>query len=163
VSTEPTALWLDWDGLHEYQQNRPPFLMLDEATEVVPGVSARGYKQLSGDEFWFPVHFPGNPMMPASLQIEAIVQLAALTVLTLPGNKGQLVYLAGATNLKFARRVVPGDRLDFDTKLLTWKRGIGTCSGTASVGGELASQGEFRIVMPSILDQFRVQAPPPNA
>lgn len=152
-----SAITLDVEGLHEYQQNRHPFLMIDAATEVVPGVSAKGCKRLTSDDWWFPVHFPGDPMMPASLQIEAMVQLCALTVLTLPGNRGKLVYLSAATNLRFTRKVIPGDLLELDTKLLTWKRGVGTCSGTGSVAGELACAADFRIVMPSILDQYRVR------
>jgi len=93
------SLKLDLDGLYEYQQNRPPYLMIDAADEVIPGVSARGYKKLSQKDWWFEVHWPGNPNMPGMLQIEALVQLGALTVLTLPGNKGKVVYLSAANKL----------------------------------------------------------------
>jgi 3-hydroxyacyl-[acyl-carrier-protein] dehydratase len=133
------VLRLDLGGLHAYQQNRHPYLLIDAADEVVPGVSASGHKTL------------------AMLQIEAMVQLCALTVLTLPGNKGKVVYLASATNLKFSRKVVPGDRLDLETQLRSWKRGIGVCSGVGSVGGKTACRADFTIVMPAILQAYKVR------
>ena len=105
------ALRLDLQGIHEYQQNRHPFLFVDFVEEVIPGMSAKGYRDLTPEDWFFAVHFPGEPMMPGMLQIEALVQLCALNVLTLPGKKGELVYLTGADNLKFAKKVVPGDRL----------------------------------------------------
>jgi len=155
--SEMESLSLDLAGLHEYQQNRHPYLLIDAAEEVVPGVSARGHKQLIPDEWFFPVHFPGDPMMPAMLQIEAMVQLSALMVLTLPENKGKVMYLASANNLKFSRKIVPGDRLDLETQLLSWRRGLGRCSGTGSVNGETACRAEFTIVMPDLLDRYRVK------
>ena len=150
------TLRLDLIGLHEYQQNRHPYLLVDAADEVVPGVRAKGHKDLTENDWFFPVHFPGNPMMPAMLQMEAMVQLGALTVLTLPGNKGKVVYLASANNLKFSRKVVPGHRFEIEAKLLSWKRGVGTCSGTGSVQGEIACRADFTIVLPDVLDQYRV-------
>ena len=152
------SLTLDLNGLHEYQQNRHPYLLIDAADEVVPGVSAKGHKQLTAEDWFFPVHFPGNPMMPAMLQIEAMVQLSALTVLTLDGNKMKVMYLASANNMKFSRKIVPGDRFDIETKLLSWRRGIGRCSGIGSVSGETACRADFVIVMPDLLNQYRVNA-----
>ena len=68
-------LKLDIKGLHEYQQNRYPYLLIEYAEEIVPGKSARGYKDLTIDDWWFDVHFPGDPNMPGALQMEAMVQL----------------------------------------------------------------------------------------
>ncbi len=149
-------LKLNVNEIHEYEQNRPPYRMIDFAEEVIPGISAKGYKLLNEDEWFFPVHFPGDPNMPGMLQIEALVQMCALTVLTLNGNKGKVVYLLSANNIKLKRKVLPGDRLYLDTKLLSWKRGIGNCTGTGSVNGEISCQADFQIVMPDILKQFRV-------
>lgn len=149
-------LRLDYHGLHEYQQNRYPYLLIDVAEEVIPGVSAKGFKHLSNNEWFFDVHFPGDPNMPGMLQIEAMVQLAALTVLTLPNNKGKVAYLTGAKNLKFVRKVVPGDKLEFETELLSWKRGMGRCKGRGTVGGALACAAEFSLVMPSILEEYAI-------
>ena len=82
-------LILDKKAILEFQQNRPPYLMIDHATEVVPGVSSRGYKDLKKDEWFFEVHWPNDPNMPGMLQVEAMTQMAALAILTLPGNKGK--------------------------------------------------------------------------
>ena len=79
-------------------------MLIDGANEVKPGKSAKGYKNLSVDDWWFDVHWPGDPNMPGMLQIEALVQLGALTVLTLPGNKGKIVYLLSASKLKFIKK-----------------------------------------------------------
>ena len=94
--------------------------------------------------------------MPGMLQIESLVQMAALTVLTLPGNKGKVVYLTSASNLKFSRKIVPGERLSIETRLLSWQRGIGNCSGTGSVNGQIACRADFTIVMPELLNEYRV-------
>ena len=95
---------LDIDGIKEFQQNRYPYLLIDYANEIIPGKSAAGYKDLRLDDWWFKVHFPGDPNMPGALQMEAIVQLGALMVTTLPGNKGKIVYLTSANNLKFKKK-----------------------------------------------------------
>ena len=88
----------------KYQQNKPPYLMIDEAEEVIPGKSAKGYKYLDPSEWFFKVHWPTDPNMPGMLQIESLVQMCALSLLTLPGNKGKLVYIISANNLVFKRK-----------------------------------------------------------
>jgi len=145
------SLSLDMDGLFAYQMNRPPYLMMDRAEEVIPGKSARGYKDLPPDTWFFECHFPGDPNMPGMLQVEALVQMAALTVLSQPGNKGKIVYLTNVKNIILRRKVVPGDRYYMDTELISWRRGIGKCVGTGSVNGETACKAEFGIVMPDVL------------
>jgi 3-hydroxyacyl-[acyl-carrier-protein] dehydratase len=150
-------LKLDLNGLYEYQQNRPPYLMIDAADEVIPGVSARGYKKLSQNDWWFEVHWPGDPNMPGMLQVEALVQMSALSVLTLPGNKGKVVYLISANNIKLSKKVLVGDCFEIETQLLSWKRGLGHCVGTGSVNGEIACKAEFNIVMPDLIKEYRVK------
>ena len=125
-SEEIKKLSLDIHGIHEYQQNRHPYLLIDYAEEIIPGKSARGYKDLSLDDWWFDVHFPDDPNMPGALQMEAMVQLGALMVTTLPANKGEIVYLT-SDKLKLIRKVIPCDRFNIETKLKSWKRGMGTC------------------------------------
>ena len=150
-------LRLDLIGLHEYQQNRYPYLLIDVAEEVIPGKSAKGYKNLSINDWWFEVHFPGDPSMPGGLQIEAMVQLGALMVTTLPGNKGKVVYLTSANNLKLMKKILPGDRFDIETELLRWKRGLGSCTGAGYVNGEKVCGIDFNIVMPHILEEYKVK------
>ena len=150
------ALRLDMNGILEYQRNRFPYLMVDVATEVVPGRSAKGYKNLTANDWFFDCHWPGDPNMPGMLQVEALVQLSALTVLTLPGNKGKVVYIVSANKLKFARKVLPGDCFSMVCELKSWSRGVGRCTARATVDDELACTAEFNFVMPDILDKYRV-------
>ena len=96
---------LDKKAILEYQQNRPPYLMIDFADEIIPGVSAKGYKELKAEEWFFKVHWPNDPNMPGMLQIEALVQICALSILSLPGNKGKVLYLTTANNLNFIKKI----------------------------------------------------------
>lgn len=140
----------------QYQQNREPYLMIDVAEEVVPGVSARGYKHMRPDMYFFPCHFPGDPSVPGLLQVEAIVQMSALALVTLPGNKGRVCYLASADQLKFKKKVLPGSRFDIETRVISFKRGIAKLEGRGHVGGELACQAAFELVLPDLLNAYRV-------
>ena len=148
---------LDIKGIHKYQQNRFPYLLIEVAEEIIPGKSARGYKNLTMDDWWCEVHFPDDPNMPGALQMEAIVQLGALMVTTLPGNKGKVVYLTSANNLKLIKKILPGVRLDLETELLSWKRGLGKCFGAGYVNGEKVCSLDFNIVMPHILEEYKVK------
>ena len=151
-------LRLDINGLYEYQQNRYPYLLIDIAEEVIPGVSAKGYKNLTKDDWFFKCHFEGDPNMPGLLQIESLVQMAALSVVTLPNNKGKIVYLTSANNLKFKKKILIGDKLNIETKLTSWKRGVGECFGQGFVNSQLACQANFGIIVPDILNKFKVNS-----
>ena len=140
----------------EYQQNRDPYLMIDYVEEVVPGKFANGYKDLKEDWF-FKVHWPKDPNMPGMLQIEALVQMAALTILTMPENKGKVVYLVSADNLKFKKKIIPGDRLKIETKLISWKRGMGNCTGKGTVNGEVACSADFSLILPDKVKNYSVK------
>ena len=150
------SMKLDIKGILEYQQNRYPYLLVDVVEEVIPGVSAKGYKNLSINDWFFDCHFPGDPNMPGMLQIEALVQLNALAILTLDGNKGKVAYLSSASNLKWSRKIVPGDRLDMDTKLVSFKRGVSSSTGVGSVNGELTCKADFTLILPHIMDEYKV-------
>ncbi len=152
------SLKLDMAGILDYQKNRFPYLMIDAAEEIIPGKSARGFKQLTDDDWFFECHFPGDPNMPGMLQIEALVQMSALAIVTLPGNKGKVCYLTSADKLLFKRKIIAGDRLDIETTVVSFKRGIAKCAGTGRVDGQLACKAEFSFVVPDIIEGFRVNA-----
>jgi len=157
METETTPLRLDMQGILEYQMNRFPYLMIDIAEEVIPGVSAKGYKHLTANDWFFECHFPGDPNMPGMLQVEAMVQMSALAIVTLPGNKGRVCYLTSADKLKWKRKIVAGDRFDIETEILSFKRGIVRARGSGSVAGEPACEAEFNMVVPSIIEEFRIK------
>ena len=91
--------------------------MIDEATEIVPGEYSNGFKKLNTDEWFFKVHWENDPNMPGMLQVEALVQMAALAILTLPGNKGKVMYLTSANNLIFKKKIIPEMTLKIETKV----------------------------------------------
>ena len=107
--------------------------MIDFAEEVIPGKSAEGYKDLKKMKWFFKVHWKNDRNIPGMLQIESLVQMSALILLTLPENKGKIMYLTAANNLKFIKKIIPGDRLYIDTKIKSYKRGMAMCEGFGMV------------------------------
>lgn len=130
--------------------HRYPFLLVDRVTELEAGRYAKGYKNLSNNEEFFNGHFPGNPIMPGVLQVEALAQLGAVAVLSLEEYKDKLAVFAGIDSVRFKRQVVPGDRLDMEVEITQLRRGIGKGKAKAFVDGELCVEGEilFALVDP---------------
>jgi 3-hydroxyacyl-[acyl-carrier-protein] dehydratase len=148
---------LNLKEIEEYQQNRDPYLFLDYVTEVVPGVSSKGYKDLKNDEWFFKVHWPKDPNMPGMLQVESIVQTCALSILTLPGNKGKVVYLVSANNLKFTKKILPNNRIYMETKVLNFKRGLATCEGVIIMNNEIVCKAEFNLILPDEIKKYNLK------
>ena len=96
--------------------------MIDHVDEVIPGKSAKGYKNLTMNEWFFPSHFPDEPNMPGALQLESMAQMLTIAITTLPGNKGQTTRFI-STNLKFHKEIVPGDKMVIETQVTFWSRG----------------------------------------
>ena len=148
---------LDKKKILEYQQNRSPYLMIDFAEEVIPGKSAKGYKDLNNDEWFFKVHWAGDPNMPGMLQIEALVQMCALSILSLPGNKGKVVYLTSANNMKFIKKIIPNSRLYIETKIKSFKRGLAICEGVGLVEKNLVCKAEFNLILPDEIKKYNLK------
>lgn len=148
---------LDKKSIYEYQQNREPYLMIDYATEVVPGVSSSGYKDFKSSEWFFKVHWPKDPNVPGMLQIEALVQMSALAILSLPGNKGKVVYLTSATNLKFLKKIVPNTRLYIKTNIKSFKRGMANCCGEGIIENQLACKADFNLILPDEIKKYNLR------
>ena len=144
---------LNSEELQEYQPNRYPFLMIDYVTEVEPGKFAKGYKNLTNNEWYFPVHFPGGPNMPGALQLEAMAQMLTVAVTTQEGLKGKVTHALEHT-VRFKKEVLPGEQLFIDAEILSWRRGI--CKGQAKgyTNGEVACEANMLITIPDILEQF---------
>ncbi len=123
--------------------HRYPFLLIDRITECVPGKYSKGYKNLTMNEPFFQGHFPGNPIMPGVLQTEALAQLGAGILMTLPEYKGKLVVYAGIDNCRFKSIVRPGDRLDMYVELTKIRGPIIKAHGQAHVGEKLAMEADM--------------------
>ena len=145
---------LNKNDILEYQQNRDPYLMIDCVEELEPGKFANGYKYLSKNEWFFKVHWPKDPNMPGMLQIESLVQMCAMSILTLPGNKGKVMYLTSATNLKFIKKIVPETRLDIKTKIKSYKRGLAICEAIGLVNDQIACKADFNLILPEEIKKY---------
>ena len=121
--------------------HRDPFLFLDEVLELEPGVRVVARKQVRGDEWFFPGHFPGRPIMPGVIIVEALAQAGAVAVLSVEENRGRLALFAGIDDVRFKRIVRPGEELTLECDLETVRGPIGKGKARASVGGELAVRG----------------------
>ena len=141
------TLKLNKEEILYYQKNRDPFLMIDIATEIVPGKKANGYKYLKKDEWFFKVHWPEDPNMPGALQVEALTQMGALTILTLDGNQGKLIYVVAADKVKYKKKIIQEDELYIETQLISWKRGIGIIKAESFVDNKPACSGIFTLVL----------------
>ena len=148
---------LNKEQIFEYQQNRPPYLMIDFAEEVIPGKSAKGYKDFKEDEWFFKVHWPRDPNVPGMLQIEALVQMSALSILSLPGNKGKVMYLTSANNMKFIKKIIPNTRLDIETRIKSFKRGLAICEGIGLVKKEIVCKAEFNLILPEEIKKYNLK------
>jgi len=144
---------LDANELQRFQPNRYPFLMIDHIEWVVPGVGAKGHKNLTLNEWYFPKHFPGAPNMPGALQLEAMAQMLTVAITTLPGLKGKVTH-ALEHKVRFKKEVLPGQTLHLETTVLSWKRGICKGKGVGYTDGEVACEADMLITIPDILDQY---------
>lgn len=123
--------------------HRYPFLLVDKIVEIEYGKRAIGIKNVTVNEPFFQGHFPGNPIMPGVLIVEAMAQVGAVSILGMEQNKGKLAVFAGIDNMRFRRQVVPGDTLRMEVEMLVFKRGIGKAKAEAYVGDEMAASGEL--------------------
>ena len=127
--------------------HRRPFLFIDEVTELVEGESAVGTWSLSGDEWFFPGHFPGRPTLPGVLMCEAIAQLGAYVVLSNHKYVGKLPLFGGLDSARFRRQVGPGDQLRLEVTLGKMSARAGKGSGRAVLNGDVACECELFFVL----------------
>ena len=127
--------------------HRYPFLLVDRITECVPGKYAKGYKNLTMNEGFFQGHFPGNPIMPGVLQLEAIAQCSAPVLMTMPEFAGKLTLYAGADNVRFKNIVRPGDRFDMEIELTKVKGPICKAHGIGRVDGKVCIEADMTFAL----------------
>ncbi len=133
--------------IQEILPHRYPFLLVDRIDELVEGKRAVGIKNVTANENFFQGHFPGNPVMPGVLIVEALAQVGAIIVLGLPENRGRIAYFAAIDKLRIRRSVVPGDQLKLDVEITKLRSSFGRGFGRAFVGDELAVEGELTFAL----------------
>ena len=133
--------------IQEILPHRYPFLLVDKILDFEPGKWAEGIKCVSANEMQFLGHFPGNPVMPGVLIIEALAQVGAVCTLTVPENRGKLALFGGIKEARFRQQVVPGDVLEMRCEIIRQKGPVGIGKAVATVGGKVAASGELTFML----------------
>jgi 3-hydroxyacyl-[acyl-carrier-protein] dehydratase len=133
--------------IRELIPHRYPFLLVDRVLEVEPGKKCVAIKNVTANEPFFQGHFPGNPIMPGVLVVEALAQASGIAVAILDENKGKLGLFTGIDSMKIRRQVVPGDVLKLEAEVVAIKRGFIKVKVRASVEEQTAAEGQISFVM----------------
>jgi 3-hydroxyacyl-[acyl-carrier-protein] dehydratase len=134
---------LNSNQIAELLPHRYPFALVDRITDYEPGQWAKGIKCVSVNEPFFCGHFPQKHIMPGVLLIEALAQVGAVAVLSLPENKGKLAVFGGIKSARFKQQVIPGDVVELECTLIRKKGPVGVGAATATVNGKVAVTAEL--------------------
>lgn len=134
---------LNSNEIQEILPHRYPFQLVDKITEGEPGKYAKGIKCVSVNEMHFCGHFPQKHVMPGVLIIEALAQVGAVAILSVPENKGKIVFFGGIKNARFRQQVVPGDVLELECELIRQMGPVGVGKAVAKVNGKVAVNAEL--------------------
>lgn len=131
------------DEIQQIIPHRDPFLLVDRITALVAGEQAAGVKYVNADEPYFAGHFPGKPIMPGVLIVEALAQVGAVALLSMAENKGKLALFRGIDKLRFRGIVRPGDTLELEIKVTAMKGVVGRAVARARVKSKVVASGEL--------------------
>lgn len=134
---------LNQEQIMEIIPHRPPMLLVDTILEITE-TGAKGELHLTGEEFFFQGHFPGNPIMPAVFQLEALAQVGAVAILSQEQHRGKTAFYTSIDKAKFRQMVHPGEVLTLEVELVKMRAPLAVAHGRASVDGKLASEAEIK-------------------
>ena len=138
---------LNIDQIEALLPHRYPFLLVDKIVECTPGQGAKGIKCVTANEPFFQGHFPGCKVMPGVLIIEALAQVGAVAILSVPENRGKLALFGGIKNARFKQQVRPGDVLELECELTAQRGPVGFGTATARVNGKTACKAELTFAL----------------
>lgn len=154
--SEEKTLSFDGYELQKYEPNRYPFLYIDRVTECVPGKYAKGYKNFTNNEWFFPKHYEGHPLVPGVIQIESLSQMLTIAMTTIDEVK-DIDVVGVDVKAHYHKEIHPGDRLDIEAFLTFYKRGVGKGYAKSFVDGELACEIDLVLAVPSVVKKYRPQ------
>ena len=138
---------MDIHAILKQLPHRYPFLLVDKVLELERNQRIRAIKNVTFNEPYFMGHFPGRPVMPGVLILEALAQTGAVAILSLPENKGKIAYFGAVDKCRFKGKVIPGDRLCLETRIIRKKGPMGIGEATARVGGKIVARAELTFMI----------------
>jgi 3-hydroxyacyl-[acyl-carrier-protein] dehydratase len=139
---------MDKKYINKIQPNRSPYLFLDKISSLIPNKKCNAHLNLKKNLWFFKIHWPGNPNMPAFLQLEAMTQTCAIALFSIKGNKSKFIYVISVENAKFFKKVTPGSKLMIETKIKKNNFGMAKCSGICKVDKKIVSSADFTLLIP---------------
>ncbi len=150
---------LDPIEIQTYQQNRFPCFFLDCVEEAVAGKYAKGFKNFTFNEWFFPAHFSDEPNVPGFIQIEMLTQVFLMTFLTFPENKGKKTGFVSVDHARFKQKIVPGKRVDIAATLDSYRHGLAKGKAVGTIDGVVACSIELTVAVPDVMTAFVPKKP----
>lgn len=159
MSEEIVLKNLDPIEIQTYQQNRYPCFFVDCIEEAVPGKYAKGFKNFTFNEWFFPAHFSDEPNVPGFIQIEMLTQVFLMTFLTFPENKGKKTGFVSVDHARFKQKIVPGKRVDIMATLDSYRHGLAKGKAVGTIDGVVACSIELTVAVPDVMTAFMPKKP----
>lgn len=152
-------MFMDNTMIQEYHRHRYPYILIDTIDEIEPGKYAHGYKYFSENEWLFHCSCREGQPYPFTMLVEILTEAFLMPILVLDGNKGKVTNFLSADEVHVYVDAYPGDRMDINAEVKSWKRGIAVGYACGSISGRLACDAKLTFVIPEIMGQFRPASP----